>query len=71
MLIPEDLDFREVKGLSIEVQQRLNLHHPESLGQAMRISGVTPAAISVLMVYLKRNGALKREVPNVNCDEPG
>ncbi|MGZ8155420.1 MAG: tRNA uridine-5-carboxymethylaminomethyl(34) synthesis enzyme MnmG [Burkholderiales bacterium] len=52
--LPQDLDYRTVRGLSVEVQQKLNLHRPETLGQAARISGVTPAAISVLLVHLKR-----------------
>ena len=52
--LPEGLDYREVRGLSIEAQQKLNQHRPETLGQASRISGITPAAISVLLVYLKR-----------------
>ncbi|MEO1766539.1 tRNA uridine-5-carboxymethylaminomethyl(34) synthesis enzyme MnmG [Thiobacter aerophilum] len=52
--LPPDLDYREVRGLSIEVQQKLNAHKPETLGQAARISGVTPAAISLLLVHLKR-----------------
>ncbi|MCL6556263.1 MAG: tRNA uridine-5-carboxymethylaminomethyl(34) synthesis enzyme MnmG [Burkholderiales bacterium] len=52
--LPPDLDYREVRGLSIEVQQKLNAHRPETLGQAARISGVTPAAISLLLVHLKR-----------------
>jgi tRNA uridine 5-carboxymethylaminomethyl modification enzyme len=52
--LPEDLDYREVRGLSTEVQQKLNRHRPQTVGQAGRISGVTPAAISLLMVHLKR-----------------
>ena len=52
--LPEDLDYREVRGLSAEVQQKLNRHRPETVGQAGRISGVTPAAISLLLVHLKR-----------------
>jgi tRNA uridine 5-carboxymethylaminomethyl modification enzyme len=52
--LPEDLDYREVRGLSNEVQQKLNQHRPETVGQAARISGVTPAAISLLLVHLKR-----------------
>jgi tRNA uridine 5-carboxymethylaminomethyl modification enzyme len=52
--LPMDTDYRLVRGLSIEVQQKLNLHKPETIGQASRISGVTPAAISLLLVYLKR-----------------
>jgi tRNA uridine 5-carboxymethylaminomethyl modification enzyme len=53
-VLPPGLDYREVKGLSTEVQQKLNRHRPETLGQAARISGVTPAAISLLLVHLKR-----------------
>jgi tRNA uridine 5-carboxymethylaminomethyl modification enzyme len=53
-LLPPDLDYRQVRGLSAEVQQKLNRHRPETVGQAARISGVTPAAISLLLVHLKR-----------------
>ena len=52
--LPEDLDYQQVKGLSAEVQQKLNRHRPRTIGQAARISGVTPAAISLLLVHLKR-----------------
>ena len=52
--LPAALDYSRVRGLSIEVQQKLNAHRPETLGQAGRISGVTPAAISLLLVHLKR-----------------
>ena len=52
--LPLDLDYRAVRGLSIEAQQKLNEHRPETIGQAARISGVTPAAISLLLVHLKR-----------------
>lgn len=52
--LPEDLDYRSVRGLSMEVQQKLNRHRPETIGQAERISGMTPAAISLLLVHLKR-----------------
>ena len=52
--LPAGLDYREVRGLSAEVQQKLNRHRPETIGQAARISGVTPAAISLLLVHLKR-----------------
>jgi tRNA uridine 5-carboxymethylaminomethyl modification enzyme len=52
--LPEDIDYRQVRGLSVEVQQKLAHHRPESIGQAARISGVTPAAISLLLVHLKR-----------------
>jgi len=53
-LLPRDLDYLAVRGLSKEVQQKLNQHKPETLGQASRISGLTPAAISLLLVHLKR-----------------
>jgi tRNA uridine 5-carboxymethylaminomethyl modification enzyme len=52
--LPPDLDYGALRGLSVEVRQKLERHRPETLGQASRISGVTPAAISVLLVYLKR-----------------
>jgi tRNA uridine 5-carboxymethylaminomethyl modification enzyme len=52
--LPADLDYRQVRGLSAEVQQKLNRHRPETIGQAARISGITPAAISLLLVHLKR-----------------
>ena len=52
--LPEDIDYAKVKGLSAEVQQKLNKHKPETVGQASRISGVTPAAVALLMVHLKR-----------------
>ncbi|MCK9201360.1 MAG: tRNA uridine-5-carboxymethylaminomethyl(34) synthesis enzyme MnmG [Gallionella sp.] len=54
LTLPDTLDYREVHGLSIEVQQKLNQHKPETVGQAARISGITPAAISLLLVHLKR-----------------
>ena len=52
--LPLDLDYRAVRGLSAEAQHKLNLHKPETIGQAARISGMTPAAISLLLVHLKR-----------------
>ena len=52
--LPGDLDYRTVRGLSAEVQQKLNQHRPETIGQARRISGMTPAAITLLLVHLKR-----------------
>jgi tRNA uridine 5-carboxymethylaminomethyl modification enzyme len=55
--LPVDMDYREVRGLSIEVRQRLTQHRPETLGQASRVQGVTPAAISVLLVHLKKRQA--------------
>ncbi len=53
-LIPEDIDYRAVRGLSIEVSQKLTAVKPKTLGQASRISGVTPAAISLLWIHIKR-----------------
>jgi len=52
--LPKNIDYREVRGLSIESQQKLNLFKPETIGQAARISGVTPASISLLLVHIKR-----------------
>ena len=52
--MPAALDYTQVRGLSREVQQKLNGHRPETLGEASRLSGVTPAAVSLLLVHLKR-----------------
>ncbi len=52
--LPDNMDYSVVHGLSTEVRQKLNLHQPQTVGQASRISGVTPAAISLLLVHLKR-----------------
>lgn len=54
MVLPSDLDYDKVIGLSFEVRQKLKAVRPETLGQASRISGVTPVAVSLLLVYLKR-----------------
>jgi len=59
-LLPEGLDYRQVNGLSNEVIAKLNDHRPTSIGQATRISGITPAAISILLVWLKKQGLLRR-----------
>ncbi len=59
-LLPIDLDYKQVKGLSNEVMAKLNDHKPTSIGQASRISGITPAAISILLVWLKKQGLLRR-----------
>lgn len=59
-LLPAELDYRQVSGLSNEVVAKLNDHKPGSIGQASRISGVTPAAISILLVWLKKQGMLRR-----------
>ncbi len=53
--IPDDFDYDKVKGLSFEVRSKLKLHKPETIGQASRISGVTPAAISLLLIFVKSN----------------
>ena len=60
--LPEILDYSQVMGLSKEVQQKLNLHKPETLGQAGRISGVTPAALSLLLVHLKKGFGRSQEI---------
>jgi len=52
--LPEELDYAQVKALSFEVRQKLSRHRPATLGQASRISGVTPAAISLLLIHLKK-----------------
>ncbi|MDX9838768.1 MAG: FAD-dependent oxidoreductase, partial [Azoarcus sp.] len=58
--LPPNLDYAEVRGLSKEVQQKLNLNKPETIGQAGRIQGITPAAISLLLVWLKRRDLAAR-----------
>jgi len=60
--LPESFDYRQIRGLSIEVQQKLTQQRPETIGQASRISGVTPAAISLLLVYLKRGSVGTRKI---------
>ncbi|APZ04963.1 tRNA uridine-5-carboxymethylaminomethyl(34) synthesis enzyme MnmG [Kosakonia cowanii] len=59
-ILPATLDYRQVNGLSNEVIAKLNDHKPSSIGQASRISGITPAAISILLVWLKKQGMLRR-----------
>jgi len=51
--LPRDLDYSTIKGLRVEAQQKLNALRPDSIGQASRISGVSPADISVLLIYLE------------------
>jgi tRNA uridine 5-carboxymethylaminomethyl modification enzyme len=62
--IPDELDMKNIPGLSREVQELLIKHQPANLGQASRISGVTPAALTVIRVYLKthftKDSALQR-----------
>jgi tRNA uridine 5-carboxymethylaminomethyl modification enzyme len=53
--LPPELDYMQVASLSIEVRQKLSQHRPQTLGLASRISGVTPAAISLLLIHLKKN----------------
>jgi len=55
--LPEDLDYDKVKGLSSEVREKLSRHRPATLGQAGRIPGVTPAAVSLLLIHLKKRSA--------------
>ena len=54
--LPSELDYLQVSALSIEARQKLNRHRPETLGQASRISGITPATISLLLIHLKKKG---------------
>jgi tRNA uridine 5-carboxymethylaminomethyl modification enzyme len=65
--LPEDIDYMQVAALSIEARQKLNKHRPETLGQASRISGITPATVSLLLIHLKR-GKFKgfASVPDVD-----
>ena len=59
-LLPQHFDYKAVKGLSNEVIVKLNQTQPQTVGQASRISGITPAAISLLLVYLKKQGLLRK-----------
>jgi tRNA uridine 5-carboxymethylaminomethyl modification enzyme len=52
--LPDELDYMQVTALSIEARQRLNKHRPETLGLASRMSGITPATISLLLIHLKK-----------------
>jgi tRNA uridine 5-carboxymethylaminomethyl modification enzyme len=54
--LPADLDYLQIAALSIEARQKLARHRPETLGQASRISGITPATISLLLIHLKKGG---------------
>jgi tRNA uridine 5-carboxymethylaminomethyl modification enzyme len=62
--VPDGINYADVRGLSTEVRQKFNQHRPETLGQAARISGITPAAISILLVHLKRGGVYEYEKQN-------
>ena len=59
-IIPADFDYSDISGLSNEIKQKLEQHRPDNLGRAARIPGVTPAAISLLIIYLKKHGVLKQ-----------
>ncbi len=59
-IIPDDFDYSVVDGLSNEVKQKLTAARPQTLARASRISGITPAAISLVLIYLKKRGVLKR-----------
>jgi tRNA uridine 5-carboxymethylaminomethyl modification enzyme len=61
--IPDDLSYEKIKGLSNEVRQVLMKHKPSSLGQASRLPGITPASLSLLLVYLKRTGLIRAPEP--------
>ncbi len=67
--LPADLDYGQLTGLSMEVRQRLQKARPETLGQASRLQGVTPAAISVLLVYAKRGFAPDKTQRGFKADE--
>jgi tRNA uridine 5-carboxymethylaminomethyl modification enzyme len=69
--LPENIDYAEVRGLSFEARQKLNQFRPETIGQASRISGITPAAISLLMVHLKRGLGRRRAGAADAVAEPG
>ncbi len=60
LALPPDLDYGAIKALSFEVRQKLSQHRPETLGQASRVQGVTPAAVSLLLIHLKKGGKLPK-----------
>ena len=53
--LPKDIDYNDIKGISLEARQKLNKIKPDSIGQASRISGVSPADINVLLIYFQVN----------------
>jgi tRNA uridine 5-carboxymethylaminomethyl modification enzyme len=60
-LLPGDFDYSQISGLSNEVVAKLTDARPQTIGQASRISGITPAAISLLLVHLKKQGLLRKQ----------
>ena len=66
-LFPDDIDFSQVQGLSTEVTQKLNQYRPYSLGKASRIPGITPVAISILRIYLKKNCVNSKKNLTTKC----
>ena len=68
--LPADLDYLQVSALSFEARQKLAKHRPETLGLASRISGITPATISLLLVHLKKN-LWKNTVPLKTTEQAG
>ena len=70
--LPADLDYMQVTALSIEARQKLAKHRPETLGLASRISGITPASISLLLIHLKKGGGRGRDTASLGkADAPG
>ena len=69
--LPEDLDYAAVRGLSAEVREKLEGHRPASVGQAARIAGVTPAAVSLLLVHLKKRALSARIAAASSGEEEG
>jgi tRNA uridine 5-carboxymethylaminomethyl modification enzyme len=68
--LPPDLDYAAIKALSFEVRQKLTQHRPETLGQASRVQGVTPAAVSLLLIHLKKGGKLPKAASGEHTPEP-
>jgi tRNA uridine 5-carboxymethylaminomethyl modification enzyme len=60
--LPADLDYMQVTALSIEARQKLARHRPETLGMAARISGITPASVSLLLIHLKKGGGKSKDL---------
>ncbi len=60
--LPQEINYEEIKGLRLEARQKLNKIKPTSVGQASRISGVSPADISVLLIYLEQNKGKKEDI---------